>query len=95
MSPGTSAEGADVTKARRVKTVNTQPGGKTVGHGSDRYRLRWIVGIGASSIEPNHGRECRPPETSFGTRRSGYIAHGQSIADGLGLICIILWDPFA
>jgi hypothetical protein len=35
--------------ARCVKTVNTQPGGKTVGVGRHRYRLRWILGI-----EVNH-----------------------------------------
>ena len=43
----TSAEGPGATVARRVKTVNIQPGRKTVGHGCDRYRLRWIMGIGA------------------------------------------------
>jgi hypothetical protein len=47
VSPVTSAGGTDVMVARRVKTVNTQPGGKTVGAGRHRYRLRWILGIEA------------------------------------------------
>ena len=72
----TSAEGADVTAARRVKTVNIQPGRKTVGHSSDRYRLRWIAGIRVFLVMANRGRGSRPPKTSFGTRRSGCDVHG-------------------
>ena len=72
MSPVTSAGGVDVLLARRVKTVNTQLGGKTVGVGRHRYRLRWILGIEAYLQQPNQGRGSPAPETSCGTRRCGH-----------------------
>ncbi len=71
--------------ARHVKTVNTQPRGKTVGACKHRYRLRWICGdtgrgwqlARAAQVTRkvrNHSykgviAELRYPETSFGTCR--------------------------
>ena len=57
--------------AMRVKTVNTQPGGKTVGGRIHRYRLRWSRGIGAQFPSSNSGTVSWAQETSFGTRGSG------------------------
>ena len=57
----TLLEGTAVSLAMRVKTVNTQPGGKTVGAQQHRYRLRWIPGIGALSAQPNRSRGRRDP----------------------------------
>ena len=59
--------------ATRVKTVNTQPGGKTVGDHHRRYRLRRGRGIGAHLALPNPGSRRRADETSFGTRGSGVL----------------------
>ena len=89
MSLLTSDEGIGAAVARRVNTVNVQPGKKTVGCVGNRYRLRRNAGIGGTSSCPNRGRGRRPLETGFGTRRLGNVAHGQPLGFGVALLFVL------
>ena len=68
---GVEAVAGDTTfpvQARRVKTVNTEPTGKTVGMATYRYRLRRGTGFGTRRSSRMSGRLNVQSVTSMAER---------------------------